>query len=107
MYIQMVNISGIFLLRAHLEKLSLNAPPEEIFHELGVLGLFVNFFGPSCQHLRQIFRTRFSRMERPSVVTTDKAKVTPYLLDIYLRVASFSSYRGFDPLDMPVDVSIF
>lgn len=103
----MVNISGICLLRANLEKLSLNAPPEEIFHKLGVLGLFVNFLGPCCQHLRQIFRTRFSKMERLSVVTTDKAKMTLYLLYIYLRVASFSSYGGFDPLDVPVAVSIF
>lgn len=100
----MVNISGIFLIRANLEKLSLNAPPEEIFHKLGVLCLFMNFLGPCCQHLGQIFRTRFSEMERLSVVTTDKAKMTPYLLDIYLRASSFSLYVGFD---MPVDVSIF
>lgn len=103
----MVNISGIFLLWTNLEKLSPNASPEEIFHKLGVLSLFMNFLGPCCQHLRQIFRTSVNKNKRLSVLTTDKAMMTPCQLDIYPSVSSFSSYRWSDPLDMPVDVSIF
>lgn len=103
----MVNISGIFLLWTNLEKLSLNASPEEIFHKLGVLGLFMNFLGPCCQHLRQIFRTSINKNKRLSILNTGKAMMTPYQLDIYQSVSSFSSYRGSDPLDMAVTVSIF
>lgn len=48
------------------------------------------------------------KVEILSVLSTDRAKIIPDILmpDVYLSLSSFSSYRGFEPFDVFVGVSI-